>query len=179
MSAMGMWILIASLSVLFFASLVAFLFIHFFRGAARTEPLPELPSGMWISTALLLLSSASLHWALLSARRDQQQGVRTAMVATLLLGLGFLANQALNWTQMHSAGVQMQGFYAVSFYFLTALHAAHVIGGVVPIATVTAAAFRGYYTHASHIGLRLLGMYWHFLDIVWLVLFGVLALALR
>jgi cytochrome c oxidase subunit 3 len=100
---MGMWILLLSLSILFFASLVAFLFVRFFGHAQRPVDMPQLPAGLWVSTLLLLASSATLHWALTSARRDNQPGVRTAMVATLLLGLGFLANQLLNWTALHSA----------------------------------------------------------------------------
>jgi cytochrome c oxidase subunit I+III len=180
MSRMGMWILIGSLGVLFFASLVAFLVVRYFGNATRPETMPDIPlAGLLVSTLLLVASSGTLHWALISARRDHQPGVRTAMVSTVLLGLAFLGNQLLNWKQLHSAGMQLTGFYAVSFYFLTALHAAHVVGGIIPMTTVTAAAFRGFYTRTSHNGLHLLGMYWHFLDIVWIVLLAVIATTLR
>jgi heme/copper-type cytochrome/quinol oxidase subunit 3 len=75
--------------------------------------------------------------------------------------------------------MELTGFYSVSFYFLTALHAAHVLGGIIPMGFVTAASFRGIYVRTSHQGLHLLSMYWHFLDIVWLVLFTVLSLTLH
>lgn len=190
-SGCGMWILLLSLSILFFASLVGYLFIHIFRHSDAAPGFPDLPGGLWLSTLILLASSATLHWALMSARSDNKPGVRAAMTITLALGILFLVNQALNWAQLHGAmehwvaqitnkdALTPLRFYTVSFYFFTALHAAHVLGGVIPMAGVTAAGYRGYYTRTSHNGLRLLSMYWHFLDVVWLVLFVVLSLTLR
>jgi cytochrome c oxidase subunit 3 len=184
----GMQILILSLSILFFASIVAYLFIHFVHPDKSFTGFPQLPGGLWLSTAVLLVSSATLHWALLAARADKKAAVKAAMTVTLLLGAAFLANQAVNWAQLHGAmaswvtshaATQTLRFYTVSFYFFTALHAAHVLGGIIPMGAVTAASYRGFYTRTSHNGLRLLSMYWHFLDVVWLVLFAVLSLTLR
>ena len=188
-SGCGMWILLLSLSILFLASLVGYLFIHFFREPETGSGFPPLPGGLWLSTVVLLASSATVHWALSAARRDNKQLVKTAMTVTLLLGLAFLVLQALNWAELHRilaswiaangvASSQALRFYTVSFYFMTVLHAAHVLGGIIPMAGATAASYRGFYTRTSHNGLRLLSMYWHFLDIVWLVLFAVLSLSL-
>jgi len=189
---------LVSASVLFIASLVAYLFIHFFHHVANAAPFPQLPGGLWVSTVLLLASSGTLHWALTAARRDNQGGLRTAMLVTLALGLAFLINQALNWVELGSA-VQAWGqsnhvdfnaltpdpvaqwlkFHLLAFYFLTVLHAAHVLGGVIPMAVTTRNAFAGHYTRTSHSGVRLLSMYWHFLDVVWLILFVVLTFTLH
>jgi cytochrome c oxidase subunit III len=177
-SGMGMWLLLASLSVLFFASLIGYAVIRVTKDPPPLDLGPATP-GLWVSTILLILSSLTLHGALASARRDSQGGVRAFMGLTLLLGLGFLVNQFLNWRELVALGIRPVGtgaasFNAVSFYFLTGLHAAHVLGGVLPLLPITAAAWRGYYSRANHLGLRMFGMYWHFLDIVWLILFAVL-----
>jgi cytochrome c oxidase subunit 3 len=188
-SSCGMQILILSLSVLFFASLVAYLFIYFVSHKGAAPEFPQLPGGLWVSTVLLLASSGTLHYALMAARRDNKPAIKGAMTATLALGLAFLVSQMGNWRQLHGVMAEWvtahsaQGyalrFYIIAFYFFTVLHAAHVLGGLIPMAGVTAASYRGFYTRTSHNGLRLLGMYWHFLDIVWLVLFAVLSITLK
>jgi cytochrome c oxidase subunit III len=173
----GMKLLIAALSMLFGASTVGYLVIR--AEAPRWPPpgVPKLPEGLWISTLLLLVSSATIAWAGAAIRRDNQRGLRVAMLVTTLLGLAFLASQTLNWfalvAESFTAHVNLYGFL---FYVLTGLHAAHVVGGLIPLSTVTARAWRGRYTSSRHAGIVYCSMYWHFLDIVWLVLFTVLVL---
>ena len=66
--------------------------------------------------------------------------------------------------------------YGFLFYLLTGLHALHVVGGLVPLAVTTARAWQGKYTAVAHAGVEHVALYWHFLDVIWLVLFGVLVL---
>lgn len=176
MATLLVWLAIASLSMLFVSSLLAIGLVGSNPNNAPRADLPDLPGGMWVSTLLLLLSSAMLHAALLGARRDNQPQVCWAMLATLLLGSAFLLNQWINWQELHEAGLRLQGVREGGFYFLTGLHAVHVLGGLVPMAFVTVAAFRGLYTRTAHHGLVLLGMYWHFLAVVWLIMFAFLRL---
>ncbi|MFH0982206.1 MAG: cytochrome c oxidase subunit 3 [Planctomycetota bacterium] len=74
------------------------------------------------------------------------------------------------------AATASTGMYMFSFYLLTGLHGAHVIGGLVPLTVVTTKAFRGRYTRDYYPGVKYVAMYWHFLDVVWLVMFVVIFL---
>lgn len=190
---LGMWIFIASLSTLFAASLVGYLVV---RSRALVWPppdMPRLPAGLWVSTAVILLCSASIHWALSSIRRDRHGMLIGALLITLLLGLVFLVSQAVNWAWLISlnatishameaaadasdAAARAGPLYLFTFYVLTALHGLHVIGGMGLLLAVTARAFSGRYSSAYHPGVKYAAMYWHFLDAVWLVMFVLLFL---
>ncbi len=170
----GLAIFLVSLGVLFAGSLVAYFAV---RATSKAWASPPLPVTVWISTALLLLSSATLHAALVGARQDRQERVRGGMAATTALGLGFLGSQVVAWVSLAQAGVTASGtLEGWTFYMLTALHGLHVVGGLVPLAFTTAQAFRGRYGPDRATPILLCAMYWHFLDGVWLVIVGVLAL---
>ena len=95
--------------------------------------------------------------------------------ATLIIGGLFVALQLANWIQLLSGGLAAQSsLYAYTFYILTALHWLHVIGGMVPLWIVSGRAARGAYGPGHYPGVLYCTMYWHFLDIVWIVLFVVL-----
>lgn len=175
---LGLALFLISLAVLFVASLVAYFVV---RATAEVWPppgLPPLPASLALSTLLLVVSSGTMHAALVAARSDHQQRLRRAMVATTALGLGFLASQVYTWAELIANGVSPGGsLFGWTFFMLTALHAAHVIGGVVPLIVTTTKAFRGRYGPQRSTGVLMCGMYWHFLDGVWLVIVGVLALS--
>jgi cytochrome c oxidase subunit 3 len=80
----------------------------------------------------------------------------------------------VNWVQLRDMGLLFSNNTYKFGFVLTLLHALHIVGGIGPMVALTMAAFRGTYTSASHNGLRMLGLYWHFLDVVWLVLLGLL-----
>ena len=174
---LGMRLLIASLAMLFAASITGYIVV---RTRAEVWPpagMPALPSGLWLSTVLIVLSSVTMAWAVGGIRRDRQQPLRVGLLLTLLLGLGFLANQTVNWFSLVAADVRPgANLYAFTFFVLTWLHALHVVGGLVPLGLVTARAWRGAYSAPFHPGVEYTAMYWHFLDVVWLVLFAVLFL---
>lgn len=171
MGMLGMKLLIASLSMLFLASIVGFVVIRS-RAAEWPPPnMPPLPWSLWISTVVILLSSVTMWRALSYIRRDDQSTTRTMLAMTLFLGLVFLASQTYNW--MHLVAAQMtirSNLYAFMFYLLTALHAAHVAGGLVALGITTTKAFRGRYNAHYHPGVQYTNIYWHWLDGVWLVM---------
>ncbi|MCH7471941.1 heme-copper oxidase subunit III [bacterium] len=172
---------IASLSILFFASIIGYFVVRSGVeqkfGAWPPPGMPPLPASLWLSTLILLISSGTMHWALISARGGKQPALRVAMVATTLLGLAFLTSQVFVWLGLIAAQMTAKSnLYGFMFYMLTGLHGAHVVGGVIPLMLVTAKAYRGAYTAASHEGVKICGMYWHFLDVAWLVIFAVLIL---
>jgi heme/copper-type cytochrome/quinol oxidase subunit 3 len=174
---LGMRLLIASLAVLFAASITGYIVV---RTRAEVWPpagMPALPSGLWLSTVLIVLSSVTMAWAVAGIRRDRQRPLRLGLLLTFLLGLAFLASQTVNWFGLVAANVRPgANLYAFTFFVLTWLHALHVVGGLVPLGLVTARAWRGGYTAGFHPGVEYTAMYWHFLDVVWLVLFAVLYL---
>ena len=144
----GLWVLLASLSVLFLASLVSVWWLHD-DPALWPDGLPSLPIGLWLSTALL----AALSWTM------HRERIRAAFVLSLL----FLAAQTWNWVAMLAdLPVGVKSLYAFHFYALTFLHAAHVLGGVGWHAVVLARP-----RAAAH---RLRAVYWDFLGVAWLLL---------
>ena len=183
----GMAILIVSLSMLFIASMVAYITIRMqtelrLRAAGHTitwppPGTPAIPSTLWISTFVILLTSVTIQLALNAIRRDNRKAVLRNLYITSALGLVFLALQTLNWWEFYSAlhpGTTIGGAYLGMFYVLTGLHAAHVIGGLVPLAIVTVRASKGAYSRNFHPGIRYSTIYWHFLDAIWIVLFCVI-----
>jgi len=171
------WFL-ASLGVLFAASIVAYYAVRVPMAEAWDEGLPPLPVILWVSTLVLLVSSGTMHLALQGARRDQGAKLRWGLYLTDFLGVAFLVLQVVAWRMLYErAGAPaLETLYGVTFYFLTALHAAHVIGGLVPLAITTYKARRGAYSSEESTGVLMCAMYWHFLDVVWLILFAVLVL---
>jgi len=172
---LGMTVFLASLSVLFLASLVGYLIV---RSRAATWP-PEgsagLPGSLWLSTAVIVAASFAVHAALTGIRRGNPTRLLVGLLATAALGVAFLVLQAFNWLELVSRDVSPgRDLYGFTFYMLTGLHAAHVVGGLIPLGITVVRAFLGKYTWASYGGVRNVATYWHFLDVVWLVLFAVL-----
>ena len=174
---MGITLFLMSLSMLFIGSLVAVVWVR--ASADRWPPpdAPALPHMLWLSTALLLGCSLAIHSALAAIRRGDEQALRRRLIWTAGLATLFLASQAVGWFQFYDVAVFESHLYGFSFYVLTGLHAAHVIGGIVALAVVLVMTYRGSYSRAHHTGIRNTAIYWHFLDGVWLVLLGFLVAA--
>ncbi len=177
MGRLGMRLLLLALGMLFAATLTGYLAI---RGEAQAWPppgVPRLPAALWISTLLIVLSSIAVQWAVRGIRRGLQAPLRNGLLVTTLLGVAFLVSQSINWFALVAVHFTARtNLYGFLFYLLTGLHAAHVIGGLVPLGLVTVRAWRGAYTSASHTGVEYTATYWHFLDVVWVILFAVLTL---
>jgi cytochrome c oxidase subunit III len=192
---LAMTLFLAALGVLFAASMVGYLVVRLRAPAWPPAGSPRLPGGLWISTAILLLSSATMHRALSGVRRREVSSPRAGegsaspasasgrpdlwLWCTFGLGLAFLASQILNWIHLifGSHLPAQSNLYAFTFYMLTGLHGAHVVGGLIPLAITSLRAGRGRYNREAHNGVLYMSMYWHFLDAVWLVMFVVLMVA--
>ncbi len=172
---LGMGLLILALSILFGASMVGYLIV---RTRAETWPppgMPRLPSGLWISTLIIIASSVTMQSALRAARRGGRSGLRSGMLLTTVLGIAFLVSQTLNWTGLVATRLASQpNLYAFTFYMLTGLHALHVVGGLIPLGIVTKRAYAGRYSPDAHGGVKYCQMYWHFLAAVWITMFVLL-----
>jgi cytochrome c oxidase subunit 3 len=173
----GIAILLVSLAVLFTASIVAFLIL---RSRAHQWPppgFPPIPRTLWLSTIVIVISSFTIQSAVNAIKRDNQRKLVRMLWTTFFLGILFLVLQTLNWIEFYdrlTPATQLRGLYLGMFYVLTGLHAAHVIGGLIPLGVVIHVARRGNYSRNYYPGVRYSTAYWHFLDIVWLILFCVL-----
>jgi len=174
---LGMRLLVLALSMLFAASIVGYLLI---RSKATVWPppgMPILPHGLWTSTLIIAISSLTMHSAVRAARAGRRQPLQSWMLLTTLLGVAFLASQTVNWFALVAANLTAKtNLYGFTFYLLTGLHAVHVVGGLIPLAVVTARAWHGRYSADFHPGVEYCAIYWHFLAAVWVVLFLVLVI---
>jgi cytochrome c oxidase subunit III len=173
---LGLVVLFGSMSVLFGASVIAYLFTRSANPVWRTPEMPPLPLGLLTSTAILVGLSVFMHRAVHAVRVNRPEALLRELNLALMCGLAFLMCQAANWQTMIPAlhGSDPYARYAFTFYWLTALHAAHVVGGFVPLGIVLARARKRQYSSSRYEGVRLCKQYWDYLGIVWLVLLATL-----
>jgi len=179
MRQLAMVALFASLSVLFTASIVAYLITRFSADVWQTPAMPSLPHGLFASTAMLVGLSWFIQKAVSSIQHNRHEALLKNLWLTFLFAFAFLIGQGLNWTYMREAALApgIRTLYPFTFYLLTGLHAAHVVGGFVPLGIVLGRARRREYSSSNHEGVLLCAQYWHYLGVVWLILFTTLKLA--
>ena len=113
-----------------------------------------------------------MFWTMISAKKDNFQTIKTALILTFLLGLGFVFCQFKAWGSLVEQGVFLVGNPSGSFlYVLTGLHLAHLFGGLIVLSVVLYKAFKEQYNSQNKSGLELCSIYWHFLDVLWVYLF--------
>jgi cytochrome c oxidase subunit 3 len=141
---------------------------------ADWRPMP-VPALLWLNTGVLIASSVALHYAQTAARSGRLDGVREGLLAGGGLALAFIVGQLLAWRQLDAAGYFVASNPANSFfYLLTAVHGLHVLGGLVALARAAAKTWRGDDVDRVRLSVELCAIYWHFLLLVWLVLFALL-----
>jgi cytochrome c oxidase subunit III len=173
---LGMLLFIISEIMLFGAFFTAYFFIRVV-GEAEWFPFDgfELPVGIaGVNTGILLSSSFTMHWALEGARNENRAALRIGILTTFLLGLTFLSIQVNEY--VHLGFAPSDNAQATVFYCLTGLHGAHVFVGLTLLAMVNVRAFRGHYSSKQHRGVEVPGIYWHFVDIMWIFVFSSLYL---
>ncbi len=142
--------------------------------AADWRALPE-PLVLWLNTALLIMSSVAFQRAWNSAKRGQMDGVKSGMLLAGGFAFAFLIGQFIAWRQMIGLGYFAASNPANAFYFLvTALHAVHLLGGLVAWVRASAKLRRGDALDKVRLSVELCTIYWHFLLIIWLLLFVLL-----
>ncbi len=139
----------------------------------RTVPVPAL---LWFNTGVLIVSSVTLQLAQVAARREDGDGVMANLLAGGVSAVTFLAGQLLAWQQLRNAGYFLAANPANSFFYLiTGLHGLHLAGGLVALGRTIAKAFSGLALPQLRLSVELCTTYWHFLLLVWLILFGLLS----
>lgn len=171
----GLGLGLAAISVLFLSFLGAYVFLATSAGEWPEAQIAGTPVGLWLSTAILLVSSVCMQTAVRAGRRGVEASVIPWLAAALLLSVFFLVAQVQVWRTLHLAGLlpSTNGYGAI-FYTLTGLHGAHVLAGVAYLATLIVRLRSGQEPHLSRSTVRLCGVYWHFVGAIWLVLFCVL-----
>src|SRR5215210_1869859 len=168
---LGMLLFIISEVMLFGAFFTAYFFIRVVANnpwPAEGDELPVAIAG--VNTAILLSSSLTMHWALTSVKNENRFGLRAGMLTTFLLGATFLFVQINEY--VHIGFAPHDSAQGSIFYGLTGLHGAHVFVGLTLLAMVTIRAFRGHFTAAEHRGVEVPGIYWHFVDVMWIFVYS-------
>ncbi len=195
---LGMWIFLGS-EVMFFTALIG---SYIILRVGHPEAF-AIPGGILnvpvtaVNTFLLICSSVTMVKAFAAIQDGDQRGLKLYLVATCVIGAGFVGVQAYEYIELvhkgflpsgyregsHFAELAAQGelpaevgIYGSSFYTMTGFHGFHVSMGVICMLFVTWKAFRGKYTASDHRGVEVIGLYWHFVDLVWIILFTIVYL---
>jgi cytochrome c oxidase subunit 3 len=167
---LGMLLFIISEVMLFGAFFTAYFFIRVVNNDAWPGPgeeLPKLVAG--VNTAILISSSFTMHWALEGARNENRRALKVGMLTTLMLGLTFLCVQINEY--VHLGFAISDNAQSTIFYGLTGLHGAHVFVGLTLLLMATIRAYRGHFSAKEHRGIEVPGIYWHFVDVMWIVVY--------
>jgi cytochrome c oxidase subunit 3 len=167
---LGMFLFIASEIMLFGSFFTAYFFVRVVRETPNWHDIHELPVFIaGVNTAILLTSSATMHWALQSIKRGNRAGLKAGLVLTFLMGLTFLLTQIAEYARIGFA--PRDDAFATIFFCLTGLHGGHVFVGLTLLLFATIRAFRGHYSPEHHHGVEIPGIYWHFVDVMWIVVY--------
>lgn len=187
---LGIWIFLAS-EVIFFTSLIGGSILLRVNTPAElwAEPGEVLNVPLTsLNTFILIVSSVTVVQALSALQAGKQNLFRLFLVATAALGITFLGiqvyeynkliHEGLTFTQYtsHHSHELVRSVYGTTFYIQTGFHGAHVTGGVIWLLFVIGRAFAGQYNEKNYMGVEIFGLYWHFVDLVWILLFTIVYL---
>lgn len=173
----GMWAFLASDAMTFAALLTS---AGLLRARSHDWPSAATVFNLWTAigmTSLLLASSGLMATALSGIKRNDHARFRNFLLGTILCGVAFVVLQGLEWHGLLQQGMTLTqnpwgaGLFGATFYVLTGFHGVHVLGGVIYLTTILLRGRRGQY-HADHYtAVEIAGLYWHFVDLVWIFVF--------
>ncbi len=173
----AMWVFLGS-ECIFFGSLIATFLLYRTetRGGPTAEELFDIPFTS-ASSFILLMSSLTMVLAHNARERRDPRQLRIWLLATALLGATFLAGQAFEFTEFAHEGLKLTTSpFASSFYVATGFHGAHVAVGVLMLLALLFMSMSGRLRTGEGMNVELVGLYWHFVDVVWIVIFTVVYL---
>ncbi len=175
---LGMWVFLCS-EVMFFTALIGS-YIVLRWGSAAIWPVPGNTLNIPITalnTFILICSSVSMVKAYASAVADDQRALRRWLLLTVAGVATFVSIQAVEYHHLLEKGFSpASGLFGSTFYTMTGFHGFHVTCGVISMIYVTIRAFRGEYAGGRYHGVETIGLYWHFVDLVWIILFTIVYL---
>ena len=167
---LGMFLFIASEIMLFGSFFTAYFFVRVAAGTPWPTPPYQLPVFIaGLNTIILVTSSFTMHWALQAIKRGNRAGLQAGLSLTFLLGLTFLLTQITEYARIGFA--PYTDAFGTIFFCLTGLHGAHVFVGLTLLLAATIRSFRGHYSEDEHLGVEIPGIYWHFVDVMWIVVY--------
>ncbi len=174
---LGMWAFLGS-ECLFFGSLISSYLLY--RGRSIVGPYPEdvydIPYTS-VSSFVLLMSSLTMVLALNAIQRGDHRKLRAWLLATALLGITFVGGQVFEFTIFIQEGLTIpRNLFGTSFFVLTGFHGAHVTVGILMLLTLYGQSLAGRLPTERALRVELVGLYWHFVDVVWIVIFTIVYL---
>lgn len=162
-----LWMAIGSI-VMMFAGLTSAYIVKRNQGDWRSF---EIPDAFWFSTIVILISSATMHFALKAFKAREMKRYRMWMMVSVVLGVLFLTIQTVGFLQLKKSGLGLDAHVAVSFlWVIVMLHAAHIVGGVLAMAFMSIRAYSRRRKNYSVVPVELISTYWHFVDVLWIYL---------
>jgi cytochrome c oxidase subunit 3 len=170
---LGVLLFLVTEAMLFGAFFASYFFLRVVANEGPWPPEPfELPVAVaFVNTLILVSSSFTMHWALESIKAGNRRGLQLGLVTTFLLGATFLFIQINEY--VHIGFSARDGSFGSIFYGLTGLHGAHVFVGLNLLAIACIRSFKGHYgpEPKDHLGVEMPGIYWHFVDVMWIIVF--------
>lgn len=172
---LAMWVALGSILMLFAALTSAYVVI----ASTDSRQGLQLPRLLWLSTALIVVSSLTFKAACRSLKLGSDARYTAWLWVTLLLGLGFLGTQLLSWRQLVAQGVYLAGNpHSSFFYILTGVHGLHLLGGILALSYLLLRTRRRSHDREREARRRtaaeVVALYWHFMDGIWVFLFMLL-----
>lgn len=169
----ALWLFIVTVIMIFAALTSAYIV----RQSDGNWVIFDLPNLFLITTGIILVSSATMHWTYLSVKKDNFESAKLAIVITTILGIAFLVGQYMAWGEMVKNSIYLVGNPSGSFvYVISGLHGLHIIGGIVFLLIVMVSIFGAKIHSKNLLRIEMCATYWHFLDGLWLYLFVFLLL---
>ena len=174
---LGMWVFLAADAMSFGGLLAGYGALRYGSG---DWPVPSHVLGIQLTafmTFLLICSSVTMVKGLAAIQHDDQAGLRNFVMLTMLGGIAFLSMQAYEWTHLIHRGMGLSGnpfgaaLFSTTFFVLTGFHGCHVTGGVIYLACILVQGMRGRYSATNYNGVEIVALYWHFVDLVWILVF--------
>ncbi len=175
---LGMWLFLGS-EVMFFSGLIIAYLVLRFRSPNWPVPSEILDVPITaLNTFFLIVSSYTVVRSLEAIRRGDVERLQSGLAQTLILGITFLSIQAYEYNHLITVeGLSLNSsLFGATFFTLTGFHGFHVLIGVLVLLWVLAKAMRGEFSKENWIGVEIFGLYWHFVDLVWIILFTIVYL---
>jgi heme/copper-type cytochrome/quinol oxidase subunit 3 len=174
---LAMWLFLSSDCLFFGAFISAYLF---YRSRSQSGPTPadvyNIPFTS-VTSFILLMSSLTMVLALAAILRGDYRRLRVWLLATALFGATFIGGQVFEFTEFYREGLTLdRNLFGSTFFVLTGLHGAHVTAGIIWLVSLWGLAVQGRLTSGDSEKVEIAGLYWHFVDVVWIVIFTVVYL---
>ncbi len=174
---LGMWIFLSSEFLLFGAFISTYLL---YKDRSTSGPTPAKIYNIPFTSCtsfILLMSSLTMVLALAAIQRGDYRRLRIWLLATALFGMTFIGGQVFEFTEFYRKGLALKtNLFGSSFFVLTGLHGAHVTAGIIMLLSLWGLSMQGRLSSADSERVEIAGLYWHFVDVIWIVIFTVVYL---